>query len=211
MGPDHDNQISRLIVGDGPDVPEWLLCSVSKAKYTLNNIVNSESKHPTRNDLRNKLDTLANAAKFVRAMMTDVTISQHLLSGDYHFLHQYEMNQGLLDLEEKAKSALKKIPVGKGRNKSFSKAEGLSSRVNCALMVSIIWHHIHGKWPPVANEYAMKACATLWAVSGGETKNNYAGGDSVSVWRDHLRAAKKACGSREAELLRRSLIPVNGG
>jgi len=221
MGDDAVLDIARLIAGDEP--PGWLLYAADKARDMLSESRRGKANYPTRAPQRQQLVTLHAAIAFVRKAMRNPTISGTLLAGDNHFHNQNETDHGLADLAKRAATAIGKIPPGGGRNKFYAQPDGLSPEVKCALMVSVLWTSARGEVIPTSNETAQRACEALWkAASVGESvsvrgakpkKRNVrvkaAGcgpdrrkaGESVTRWRDHLRAASRAPSSNEAEFV----------
>jgi hypothetical protein len=187
-----DESIARLIADGSP--PDWLTPIVEKLRRTLDWSIKHEASYPTREALRTKLETLGAAVEVVRRNLTDLEISELLLAGDDLFEHQNEMYHGLSSLAVRVSRVLNEIRPGGGRDKHYAH-EGLSSQVNCALMVCIAWDRVRGEWPANSDPVAHRACGALWKAAGGGAGW---GGCSEVVWRDHIRAAKKAATSQEA-------------
>ena len=150
----------------------------------------------------------------MRDAVDDFNVHHILLGQDDFLLYENEMYQGLLDLENKAKARLSAVRSGKGRDKFYTRPDGATPEQLCAMTISVVWNVVHGKQPPNTNEFAQRACDTLWVAAGGGTSRRWrlknADRPSVAVWRDHLRAAKEAIGSQEAQFLERSLGAIGG-
>jgi hypothetical protein len=212
---DGDALIAGIIAGD--KAPPWLVLAVSKARATLAWTIKKEREYPHRKELRARLKKLADAVQTVRAAMyEDFDLMIMLRAGDDFILNENETFHGLGDLAERTRKTLAAVPARKGKDKYFWRSEGATPRQNCALMVSILWERVRSAAPPKSNVQAQEACAALWAAAGGlvERDGKIVGkwgttrvGASVSVWRDHLRAAKLLSQSEEAKFLRRSLSP----
>jgi hypothetical protein len=208
-------RLARIIAGNEP--PSWLFAAAAKARDTLYWTIKSEREYLRRSEMRAWLEEMAAAIETVRAAMwNDFDMMTLLRAGDAFLLNENEMFHGLVYMAERVKETLAKIPAGKGRHKYFWRSEGATPQQLCALMVSILWELVHSAAPPNTNAEAQEACAWLWVAAGGlvEREGKIVGkwgatgdGASVSVWRDHLRAAKLLAQSDEAKRLRRSLSP----
>jgi hypothetical protein len=201
-----DGSIALLIAGQDP--PSWLSMAVAKARATLAWTIRKESEYPSRKAMRARLGNLAAAIDTVREAMVDFDLAMLLRAGDNFSLNENETYHGFGDLAERVRKTLDALPKRQGRNKYFWRSKGATPQENCALMISILWERVHSAPPPNTNVRAQTACEALWKASGGSAAGRWGAtpdGESVSVWRDHLRSAKKLSSSDEAQFYRPSL------
>jgi hypothetical protein len=203
------DHVIAVIIALPEDPPDWLVSSVRKTRETLTWTLQKEADYPGRAELRKRLERLQSAAKELRAALEDFGTHALLWGPDDYLFNDVPRYDFLDDLDERIKARLNEIPSRQGRDKFYLRSDGATPQENCALMISGLWERVHSSPPHNTSGEAHMACAALWTASGGSTKGRWGAtvdGESVSVWRDHLRTAKELASSEEAEFFRRSLI-----
>jgi hypothetical protein len=203
------DHVIAVIIALPEDPPDWLVSSVRKARETLTWTLQKEADYPGRAEWRKRLERLESAAKKLRAALEDFNTHSLLWNANQYLFNDVPRYDFLDDLDERIKARLNEIPSRQGRDKFYPRSDGATPQQNCALMISCLWERVHATPPPNTSENAQGACAGLWKASGASTIGRWGAtvdGESVSVWRDHLRTAKDLDFSKEAEFFRRSLI-----
>ena len=188
-----DNEAIARFIADDDDTVRRVAGMVGRFREALSCTISSSKSYPTRSALGARLRALQLAISTIRESIEDHRLAPVLLGGDAFFDHEYEMLAGLEALKTRAEAV--SIRKGKGKDKHYVRPSGLNEQEVCALMIAIAWGEARGSWPPHNNLGAQRACAALWASSGGDGK--WVKG-SVSAWKWRLEAAKAADDSDEA-------------
>ena len=197
-------------IAGGMDLPpDWLIAALPGLVAGLRSLIRADKAYPRRPELRSRLKAIAAAAPVLERELVDPDMLSLLLrDGSDWIVNENETHAGLSDIAERAKNALERIPKKRGRAKHYGRDERFENMDVCALIVTVAWKQARGKWPAVNNVQAKGACDVLWGAAGGDVKRQ--GGDSIAVWRDHLRVARRHCDSVEARIILRNFTKPMG-
>lgn len=155
-------------------------------------LIKSEEDHPSREDQRDRLLKLADAAEVTRKLATD-PIARQLLRRGYIPLSPTETQvSDYLDwLVRKARSEVASIRRGAGVGLHVPAPDALSAHGLCAAIVVVAWQTAHGRLPPHTNAVTQGACDDLWQAAGGPVRAANSR-SAPTGWRRHIEAAKLA-------------------
>ena len=159
-------ELAALIAGTGGPVDDQLLRGLETAAAGIRWTIRKAEEHPSREELRNQLQTALSAARYLRGRLPDTTFQRVLaasseddVDGDIQTYH------GLGSLISRLDNALSAIPTGSSRHKHEPGTN--SPHAVCALSVSFAWRDARGSLPPHTARDPQEACHLLcgaWLV-----------------------------------------------
>jgi len=186
-----------VIAGDKP--PCWLVTGIGRAVIGLHSAITAEQNHPNRNELRERLGRLHDAAQLLANELEDGTILSFLEKAAPSKLNlDGRIVDTLRTVGEVAKAAAEAVPTGKGRQKHYPRPEGLTPFQTCAIYVVLAWREIRGSLPRATVQEAQAACELLWRATGVERVR---WGRTNAAWRGHIEAVIPLCDGLAAQVL----------
>ena len=203
-GADKDglSQLAALVVKGKPQ-PEWLASGLDRAILVLRSNLHAESRHPSRVEMRKKLEALKQAAAAVVDGLDDDTIITALDGPEREGIKDVHAAwQSMAALIPRIDEALASIPGGKGRAKHHPQPVSTPLQM-CAELVCVIWKQVHARPAPPSSTEAQDACEKLWDLADGYGRAHSSGDRTAKGWRDQIKAALgglRQDGSRDERL-----------
>jgi hypothetical protein len=168
-------------------------------------------EYPRRPQLYGRLDEIEKAVQQIEARaqllwheLTNPTIIGLLSDGDARkdaelttaarfFLNIARRIPDFRSIATWAAEIPKRSPPTQGRGRLYPQDGTWPNEMQkCALIMAIAWQKACARWPGKDDPLAHQGCECLWKAAGGEAHGGIgAHTGTLTVWRNHIRAAKQ--------------------